>query len=622
MPQEQETFDVKMPDGTIIQGVPSGTTQSEVMRRYRKSLPAEKPRSLAGSIANTVVSSVDALSRAGSSFSQQMLGVSGPMEAISNIGQTLQMSPEELASGIKEFGTQAGKGLAKGAIDLFSLTTPGMAIRSLAGKTPPKPEEAFSLLGGQSIAAAGRQAGSGQYAEAVGSTLAGLTQAALWFLPFKARPSTGTVQTLKTLEAGKATLATGQEVATTPGMVLGGKTAVTEQMVSRIPGGGAVGKQAENAISSVQGAMSDIIAAEGGDAKTLLNSIAKNPATAAVAVGKAMRKMASNKYYDPVSKAMATAGAAIPEMQEVAKVASFWSKSERLQSMLLKNPDISPTVKDALGRLSMAPNSVRAIEMSGIASQEFVEGALGDLKAAARKPNISNYDRKILHELTDTVDKASLDAVRKTGGQELVDKLLAGRSLVSQGYAMEETGNVLRDILEPGKQSTIPGAARTPASVNVEKLKAAMEELSYARPFLKNEVPTKSTLGRAFLSPAREQAFQQAAELVVKGGRSGNLTAAHFGILGEIYSTGAVPGAVAGYAAAGIAGGLAGGLVAGAATLPLGAWIISKALTKPYLWKTTLAFLRSAPGTVTYTTLAQKVARGVEEPSTRSLAKD
>src|SRR5947209_1574240 len=71
-----DTITVRMPDGTLIQNVPRGTKQDEVMRRYK--LLKEKQSEPKG-------------------FTESVfapLGVKGPREAGSNIAETAKMGGE------------------------------------------------------------------------------------------------------------------------------------------------------------------------------------------------------------------------------------------------------------------------------------------------------------------------------------------------------------------------------------------------------------------------------------------------------------------------------------------------------------------------------------------------
>ena len=480
------------------------------------------------------------------------------------------------------------------------------------------PQRVTEPFGGGAFAEAGEKAGRREYAGAAGSALAGVTEGLMWLVGAKGFGKPATKEALKAARTGKVTLPSGQAVKVTPGMTAGGKVAVFEEIVETTLGGARLAKAREASRESLQRAINEIVAAEGGEAMALIEAVPKNPALGARTVGRAMRHFSSQQYYQPVYEAMAAAEAPAPAFDRVVQVASSWSNSQRVKGMLTRNPEISAAVKETLVKLETAPITVKVAGTAGYASGfELAEGAIGNMKALARKPGLSNVDRAIIHDLTEELNTATLAAVSKTGGPELAATLQRARALTNQGHAMEDVGRALRGVFKGGEPSAIPGVSPMPLVIDVPRFERAILELSEMRPVLAGEVPSVSRLAQAFRDPARLASVREVSNLLARSTRAGQLKAAHFGYLGEIAAVGAAPGAVVGMGLGGPLGSVAGGIAGGAITLPAGAWLIARALTTKAGTNLVLAFLRSAPRSAAFTTLGQKIAQDVAAQETK-----
>jgi hypothetical protein len=87
--------------------------------------------------------------------------------------------------------------------------------------------------------------------------------------------------------------------------------------------------------------------------------------------------------------------------------------------------------------------------------------------------------------------------------------------------------------------------------------------------------------------------------------RTGNIAAAHFGFLAEIATVGAV-------ALGGISYGIPGAIVGGA-SLPVGVWIVSRAMRNPSTFRLVRRYLTTAPGSTAFTQTGTRLVREVME---------
>lgn len=152
-----QTFNVKMPDGTVVTGVPAGTTQTELLRRYQKSSQAQAApadQSLgarisgdlgarAASVKNTI-RDLETHKIGPFTGAVQLLGkgVAGPAGDIA--GETLSSAGSELTSGL---GHALASSPLAGATDVA-----GRKIRSLLSTSIGKSVMAAIAKGGKEYA--------------------------------------------------------------------------------------------------------------------------------------------------------------------------------------------------------------------------------------------------------------------------------------------------------------------------------------------------------------------------------------------------------------------------------------------------------------------------------------
>lgn len=569
MPNGQDTFDVRMPDGTLIRGVPKGTTQSEVMRRYGKSARQQKPW-------------VTQLKTTAKEFSS----------VASATGKAVLESIPYLGGGI---GAAAGIPLGPaGALGgAYVGGAGGEALRQLGSRavglpSPASGEEAANQIAGQGVLQAAFE-GAGQIA---GSALKRLGEKAI---PYLGRLAKG------------VRLSSGEPFPATRGTITpGSSVARLESVVSEMPGGGPLRSARANEQEVGKQIVRRILDTTAAQARVAPQVLPRNISEATEVTGRAFRDTAG-PIHEAVSNAMRKTSATQPSIEAIVP----WAEKELINARLgeiLGRSDVSPSIRDGLAKMAsfkFGPivAGLRS-QVEGVSGYDILKITRSDLLELARSGKLSPNERRIVWGTVDRMNQAIEPAIEKTGGKELLDAFHRANSLTRQGYALSDLATEFRKTIRGTSetvQSNIEGVQVRPQRIKTDSMVEILERL--ARP---DSPRSPSTLQRAIPSQADRDTLRQIAEMLERGrGAGGSGIAAKFGILGIVRSAGAGAGGAVGYVAGGPAGAI-GGALAGMVTPEIAAYVFARVLAKPTAGAgLLLKFLKAAPGS------AEEIANAV-----------
>jgi hypothetical protein len=599
-----DTMDVTMPDGTVIQGVPSGTTQSQLLSKYARfnvksqQQPYRPPalQGLAKQVSQyptgpgrTIQEQMESGMNPDPGFFRTLYQQSGIPAISQMVRQATPAAPADTFLGrLRQQATQAAqpagqfiKGYAQqlaapmqapatrtpasfAPADTFlgrlkqQVTEPAEFLGQYPGEIAQGAEAGMNVIGmGTPIRQAAEAIGGRRLGEAGGIVLPLAVQALLMGTQ-EVNPKT--LQTLGAPEKGFV-LPTGERLPATPGIAAPATSIVPkiEQIASASVGGGKLREAHALHQTAAIKAVNDIFkrtATETNVSEQLAKEVAVHPprniAEGSQQLGQVIKDSAK-PLYEQVQNVMDTNPGAV---QPVGDALSQWAQStlakSNVRNMLTRNPEIGNGVISQLQKLQNASAFGPA---AGMRLYDEYTAAEQSLKAMKRTGNLSPSEGKIIGEAIDQLETSIHDSLaetsQRTGISGLQETWTKAKETYKRGAAMQDLGEDLEKVISGTPVSVQAGGnvAIRPQDISANRLVDSLTELS--RTNLTGEL-RPSRLQQA-VGKADAETIQKIADYLARSqAAGGGSMAAKFGIMGAMKSAaeigmGRVSGAAIGF---------------------------------------------------------------------------